>query len=318
VSGASLLKEPLTSALSPAATQVASAAPQPPPTTATPASLDTPASPEAAPQEQQPTTAPAAPAIPEATWRAALAVSKDKFYADRVINTCNSGAECDQLAPGQMNILVLGDSHGPDGHNIMRAVFPTAKIIPWSRAGCIISPNLEAWFIARNLPDDEHRKGCLWMVDRVFNNKPMLAGVDLVVLNYMLNPEHMNLMEETLQYIKANSPKARIILFGNAPWYTQDLPDVARVRRLDPTLTVPVDFMNPLTWQMDATLKPLAEKYGATFISKAAYFCPGNACRPFTRDGSSLASYDIHHLSLKAAEDFGKANKAAIQNAAGR
>lgn len=257
---------------------------------------------------------PAKAASPQAValnpnWPAALDVPRQKFYDDRLRYVCSiNEPACNEPQAGKINILVIGDSHGADAHTIMATAFPGAHIIPGGRASCMSSVGAERWYVETKRPDNDDRRGCLWNVNRIYNNRAMLEKVDLIAFNFLPTGAEVPLLDETLAYL-SQVTKARIVVFGTAPWFDQELPDIVRTKKLTPADPVPAEFIRPVTWEADAKLRAVATKHGAMFVSKVDFFCPKRVCKPFTPDQTVLIAYDRDHMSFQASEAFGLAVK---------
>ena len=253
-----------------------------------------------------------AAAAPQAVaWQEALDVSREQFYKERLRYACPvTIPACNEPAVGKLNILVVGDSHTDDGVNIMRAAFPDAHIIMGGRAACASFVGYEQWHDDKRLPDDENHRGCLWNIKRIYDNEELLERVDIIAFNFLAGQPWFDdvarMLDETLAALRKQT-KARIVIFGTAPFFNPDLPEIVRARKLTPDDAVPEKFVEPLAWTSDQRLQEIADKHGATFISKIELLCPNRACKPFTPDWSSLISYDAHHLSLSASDALGLA-----------
>ena len=117
-------------------------------------------------------------------------------------------------------------------------------------------------------------------------------------------PEHLD------HYLSlANIPDSvGILIFGNAPSFKEDLPELIIQRG---TLTGIREFvagwLKDDLWGFEAELERVAAKHGARFVSKLDAFChrDDQTCELFYGDDGKLLTYDKHHLSLEAANELG-------------
>ncbi len=243
----------------------------------------------------------------------ALSLSRDEALAERFApaKACRPG--CAEPQPGLFNVLIIGNSHGTDGFNALAAVYPQAHLIPSWRASCMYMVGAGSWFAEHaSQVDAQTRQTCTEAVERTYADHARLGAMDLIVFSYQSNPNYPPLLDETLGYLRSITA-APILVFGNAPAFTQPLPDIVYALGLSPADRVPEDRVSTGTWAADAPTEAIARRHGAGFVSRLDYLCPERHCRAFTADGSRLITYDQHHLSLAAAREFGLAQADAIR-----
>lgn len=246
--------------------------------------------------------------------RGPLDISRDEFLEERSApsRTCRPGCEVPQ--PGRFNILIIGDSHGPDAFNLLAQVYPEAHLMPAWRASCLMVVGLREWYqTAPNNYDEDTRRACTRLSENLYADTERLTVADLIVFNHMSNVLPGPL-DATLAHLHTVTD-APILVFGNTPVFRQHLLDIAHVAKLMPGDTVLEEWVSPWVWNTDAPLKAVVERHGAIFVPKLDYFCPKRQCRAYTADGSRLMTYDGHHLSLAAAVEFGRAHAGAIRRA---
>ena len=249
----------------------------------------------------------------DATGETALRITRAEALDERLVSprACRPG--CNDPQPGRFNVLVLGDSHGPDGFNALEQVYPGANLIPSWRASCMFMVGAREWY-ARNPGqiDAQTRQACIDAAERTFADVGRLQAMDLIVFSYQSTPAHPPLLDETLAYLRRVTD-APILVFGIAPTYTQPLPDIVHALALKRGDGVPSDRVVPGTWQADPATLEVTHRHGAGFVSRLDYFCKARRCRTFTVDGTRLTTYDRHHMSLAAAHEFGIARAETIR-----
>lgn len=243
------------------------------------------------------------------------AISRDQALAERDAPARACRPDCDDPIPGRFNVLIIGDSHGPDAFNALAEVFPEANLIPAWWPSCAVMRGLEEWYAKYpDYLDEETRRACLELVRKTYEDTARLSAVDLIVFNHLYTGNHPELLDMTLEYLDGVTT-APILVFGNAPAFTQHLPDIVHVDALLPGDTVPERLITAPTWEGDVRIAEVVRRHGdrAAFIPKLDFFCPERRCRAFTEDGSRLISYDGHHLSLAAARALGRAKSETVR-----
>lgn len=189
-------------------------------------------------------------------------------------------------------ILVLGDSHAPDGLNILSQAYPQYQYSSYSLGGC---PPL--------VPDDyslirdgrEGKAECLELNGKMLQ-QDNLDNFDVIVISvYYLwyKPEHLF---NAYQYI-ASHTSAPVIVLGNYLALRKDMPELI-AQSIDPRKEA--DAVANFALYEDELKR--GEDIGYHYISKRALFCRGeeiNACE-IDFNGKPY-SYDQHHLSFSAA-----------------
>ncbi len=203
-------------------------------------------------------------------------------------------------------VLILGDSHGIDGLNILQPHFPDFYYILQSVPGC--PPMLSNDF--RQMADLGHPNydKCLQLLD----NLAMASNYEnvdyLVISSYYLHfqPEtlinFLNLLPEKLL--------EKTLFFGNAPGFKYDLPDT--VIRKRSTSFSEEEFEEIFEYKLvvqDQAIRKVASEHGLAYVSKLDFYCPEKQCNLVYGDSEKLLTYDQHHLSFAAANELGKSLK---------
>jgi hypothetical protein len=246
-------------------------------------------------------------------WRDALTVSSDTVREEREARqVCSLGYWCPLLSRDQFNILVIGDSHGRAGYALMKHAFPDAHISLAALPGChsfLRSGQPYARSISQRSRESE---SCRRLTANLYANLDVLGQLDLIVYSYWMDSEDAEMLDETLASLADVAPP--ILVLGNAPTFTQTLPDIARTLELTPDDPVPANFLDEEhSEHLDQTIERIATRHGAAFVSFRDYFCPRDQCRAWTPDHSRLITYDQHHLSLAAVDAFASANEELIR-----
>ncbi len=212
---------------------------------------------------------------------------------------------CDQLSETQRNVVILGDSHGIDGLNTLAPLNPDLHFILAALGGCPpMTPDDFAQLVRRNHPNYEK---CREHVGKL-SAPGFYKNIDYLVfsLSYSwFEPKHLRSFLSTLPA----DFRGEILIFGNAPSYLDDLPELVVKRGIPARLERYVaNYLLEDTWSHDAGLAQLADDYGGLFVSKTGFFCDQavRSCRLFYGADRKLLTYDRNHLSVDAASEFGQ------------
>lgn len=214
------------------------------------------------------------------------------------------------------NVLVLGDSHGVDGYAMARAAFSDANIMYGGAPGCQVYVSVRRAFEARAAAGDRSAATakaaeCVAHAERVFARRDAFEAADIVILNYRFALADLDLIEDTVAFVRDVS-EAQVVILGNAVRLTQPLPDIVGSFELEPGGAIPESFIVPGEGDVERALAGIAERRGAVFLSKSEAFCPNSRCRAVL--GDRLVTYDYDHLSHEAAVWFGETVLAANVN----
>jgi peptidoglycan/LPS O-acetylase OafA/YrhL len=229
--------------------------------------------------------------------------TEQKYRYSLLSDRCHKNrTSCFKSSTQQDNILILGDSHGIDGYNIMQQLYGDANIILGATNGCDAFINADVLY-----KTEERKKRCRLDNKLLFENVSMFSNLDLIVFNANFVTASIPLLKETIDYIRTVS-KADIVLFSNSPIYVSPLPLIIRREKLTlASRNIPEKYLHPAFWDTHTSLKTLAQSERIIFIDKSDYFCPKHVCSLAKGDNPiALTSYDKHHLSLEAATEYGQ------------
>jgi peptidoglycan/LPS O-acetylase OafA/YrhL len=218
-------------------------------------------------------------------------------YLERT-RVCPTG--CLEPSTDRRNILVLGDSHGTDGWNAMRAAFPNDHVMIAAVPGCKVYFDMRAVLAATRMSEADQRR-CLDTAASVFENPHLLDSLDIVVFSFHTTLSDLRYMQQTIEFLK-RSTSGQILVMGNSPVFLRRIPDVIRERSLDHMATIPGELVDE-RWRLDEEMGQLARSEGVLFISKWDFLCPTGECLAY-QDEEPL-TYDTHHMSRSAALAFG-------------
>lgn len=204
---------------------------------------------------------------------------------------------CDVLSNNRTNVLILGDSHGVDGLNILANAFPDEHYVLKSLAGCPVLVPADA---ANILPNGPERNACIAAnADRL--DSTYLQKFDYVVISGMFagyGPQHLAAAIDIIHAAGIHN----IIVFGNFIILHDDMANIL-ARGLDPRREPQLVHSFAL---YEDELSDLAARMGIKFVSKARYLCSSDELESCPiRVGDGLVIYDEHHLSYQAAEMLG-------------
>lgn len=202
---------------------------------------------------------------------------------------------CGSLSLEKPNILILGDSHGPDGLTIMNIAFPEYNYLYSGKGGCPPLFSLEGIIFAD--------KNCTERNQRLFQAiRGNAEKIDAIALSIRMSKKRNEKIAEFVEHMSLlNIP---VILFGPGPHFKQDVSGLIYEndsfffgKEELPELQF-LDHFSDTDYLID-----LLNQFDGIYIDKAAYFCPNQICDVLTPAGN-LVSYDAHHLTAQAAEEF--------------
>jgi peptidoglycan/LPS O-acetylase OafA/YrhL len=189
-------------------------------------------------------------------------------------------------------VLILGDSHGPDALNFLKLAYPDYDYRMISEGGCppMTTANLK---LIDNHPAEMKNK-CYIMIDRLLKCES-LSEYEYIVINVMFEwykPEHL------VDFIKEIKKKtdAEIIVFGNYIIFNSDLPELTS--KGNKITDKNVKSMGLYENELKDKSKGLYR-----YISKKNLLCNGDDikdCVVFTDEDAPM-SYDSNHLSFELA-----------------
>ncbi|TDR23772.1 acyltransferase family protein [Marinicella litoralis] len=191
------------------------------------------------------------------------------------------------------NVLVVGDSHGIDGFNIMNNAFPQYHYMLISERGC---PHL---FEAVKRENDS----CDRSFDDIVAYLEKNSEVKHVIYSIKMDQSRLNPLLVSIERLKGMT--VNVIVMGVGPWYSKQTRIAAH--NSDDFLVAQSNIdqflIKDLFKQNDQARTKISEA-GAVYVDKLAYFCKQPSCMAFTLDQQEMVTYDRTHLSIGASKDF--------------
>ncbi len=218
-------------------------------------------------------------------------------------------AECGSLSDNKKNVIILGDSHGPDALNTLKPFWPDAHYVLMSANGC--PPMTQADFERLIKKKASQYDSCLKNTKKL-SGADVFENVDMLVLSAKFDWYTPAEFDQFLS--EANLPRhVELVIFERAPSFTKDIPDIVF------SFTKPfgleryaAQFIEPNTWGYGSALREIAAEWNATLLPKASFFCNRDTgeCRLFYGEEKKLLTYDQHHMSVASAYELGAYLKA--------
>ena len=226
-------------------------------------------------------------------------VNEDRAIRKREL--CASGRAqpriCGTISTETPNVLVIGDSHGLDGLNIAATALPDASLLLADYPGCPLFYDLEGVSFGS--------KNCAEMnAVRIPEIEQLAPLVDMVIISHRASEARV---EPTIVLAERLADfGAKTVILGAGPWYGGNLRDAVvehgQVAGLDEALASGYKFEHFI---FDDTLLKSLDEPSIELIQKDEFFCPDRAFCHVLQAGTSLTSFDAHHLTRQAAEAFG-------------
>jgi len=216
------------------------------------------------------------------------------------IDLCNSSHEgniCGSINTNAVNVLIVGDSHGPDGLNIFKSAFPYANYVTSYLGGCPL---------VRDLTGITHAtKDCAYYnLLRFAQINHIIGDIDYVVFSQRMSLNRVEAMKETLKWFADRD--VGLIVLGAGPQYKYDL--VSLIIRHGTIMRSSKDldaFSVKHHFIVDDILGPYVESLGGIYLRMQDFFCPDGMCLAVL-DSEVPIMFDTHHLTLEASQAFGK------------
>lgn len=254
--------------------------------------------------------------LPESLRFIATSVDSEKERRFEILNImCQQRGwkTCRTRSQDKRNVLILGDSQGVDGLNILTKFLPLNHYILDAVPGC--PPMTIESFNKLIKEKSENYLQCRELTSRNAE-ETTYQDIDTVVISanfaqWYTPQELSNFLEQLRLHYVGN-----ILIFGNPPNLTQVLPEIA-------LSTTSADAAGRKTYahlvqnqNYDQELKDIATAYNAIFESKSDYFCSEEkqVCDIYVEGTNFLFSYDERHLSIAATEKIATALKNKHQN----
>ncbi len=204
---------------------------------------------------------------------------------------------CGQPEPGRHNVVILGDSQGVDGFNIVRAALPEANLIAMISDGC------PPFFDLQGIRFGD--EGCAEVNAVRFPVLFAMNGVTDVVVSTRIDSDRIVALEALVDALTAKG--FRVGVLGDGPTYAVRVID--RLRR-DSGTNIAKEVASALkvtSFAYDADLAAYIEARGGAYFAKKPILCPDGPCRVFTADGGDLVVFDFSHMTRTAAFELGQA-----------
>lgn len=223
--------------------------------------------------------------------------------AERTTALCGSDAlrpVCGHVDPSRRNILVLGDSHAPDGVNILANALPEANLLVAGHGGCPPFPATDVFG-----PD---RSSCIRSNrSRMAEVASLALEIQSVVVSIRLTEERLEPTETLIRWLlEAGYPQ--VIVLGVGPSHPVDMQDlVVKVGFEDAQARTDGPLAESDLVGRSAAFRTVVEGAGGIYVDKLQWMCPQGRCR-VTIPGTTnqLLIFDRHHLTRAAADAFGR------------
>nr|WP_246414316.1 acyltransferase family protein [Microbacterium thalassium] len=192
---------------------------------------------------------------------------------------------CATPVPGQLNVLVVGDSHAAMWWRALDLEYPDAHVMQATASGCF-------GLLGGGGEDD-----CLELRDWVWNDLLPSGGIDLVVLAGRWQSETLTAVESSID--RLGDLGVRTVVFGPAVEYDGDLP-ILLARSVQSGADFDFDTLRVHQRdQVNAQARATAEGAGANaFIDVIDVLCSARGdCILRAPDGTPM-QFDYGHLTL--------------------
>lgn len=224
-------------------------------------------------------------------------VMAERFgVARRVCSVRYSSEICGEISDTNVNVLVIGDSHGIDGLNIWESAFPGTNLLEAAKSGCPIALSLEG--VGYNW------EGCAEEnAARLSQLEDLIESIDIVVISHLIGESRVQSTIDVVNWL-ADKP-VMIVLLGTGPTYSRDLSEImlaagSAINNPDPYADASLMHL----FDYDEPMRQAVAAAGGYFIDKRSFFCGDAFCGPLT-PGGELMMFDQNHLTLAAALEFG-------------
>jgi peptidoglycan/LPS O-acetylase OafA/YrhL len=212
------------------------------------------------------------------------------------------GSECSERRPGNVSVLLWGDSHAAHLYPGLRQL---QKEVPFGLSqfnGC--SPIIDTH--ARQRPDDKCARISQFVRDYIVREKP-----EVVLLSARWSNHRIPLSEglaETVSFLKSSGVK-KIVVFGPPPIWKPDLKGAVARRfiasgDITQRMTTGLDGF-AATQKVDKSLQEITAHLGVEYLSALDRLCDGSGCLVKVDDApDGLISSDRDHYSEKGSIYF--------------
>lgn len=204
---------------------------------------------------------------------------------------------CGRIDPNKKNILIVGDSHGPDGLNILATAMINANFLIADKGGCPLLHNL-------NGVSYTYRECDKFNQNRFKEISTVIDQIDVVVISQFISQKRVDEMKKLFTWF--DKVALEVVVFGAGPWFHDYLSTlILKYGSLEDIDIVLNQFSNHSQFDASSELERFVLENEGVFINKQEYFCPNNVCKVMTEDGVPIL-FDSHHLTLDAAKSFGR------------
>lgn len=202
---------------------------------------------------------------------------------------------CGTISDDKLNVLVVGDSHGPDGVNIFAKAFPKVNILVAEKGGCPLIHDLVGVTYS-------YKQCSSFNKIRFSAIQQISESIDFVVLSQRMSFPRIKGTKKTIHWL--HDIGLPPIVLGAGPWYKRAPSSLIlhykSFEGIDEKLSKHAIKKH---YAVDEKIEPLVNSLGGYYIRKIDYFCPNGICRNILPDGNPLL-FDKHHLTLSAANIF--------------
>nr|WP_282450124.1 acyltransferase family protein [Microbulbifer sp. CAU 1566] len=201
---------------------------------------------------------------------------------------------CGERKSEEQNIILLADSRGNDTFVALSTAFPSDNIYMARLAGC---PPVFDTEIARTEKCQKFNSERL----QVALNAPV---DDVIFLAMEFNEFRAKAVLETAKRFKDTGK--RVFVVGQTKFLQHQNPLNIAVTHgssanIDEALA---EYLVPSPFSLDGKYAPEFEKIGVQYIGNKSFFYE-DGYRIYTRDRADLLMYDMYHLTLKGAKEYG-------------
>lgn len=206
---------------------------------------------------------------------------------------------------GKQLVLIVGDSHAPDGFNIAYPALKDEYLILNGMGGCPpvvegINPKVDAVIQPKCRELNKKR-----------TSEKYLSRFDVVVISDLWSWFGPDDLAAFLAVVKRANPDAKIIVFGN-----YIVTNALCWQILERTQSQDC-FANRYVksrFLYEAELKRVTQAQRGLFVSKKDAMCDGDTCRLYADDKKKIPfTWDEHHLSYEFAHLLGERSKSKIR-----
>lgn len=234
--------------------------------------------------------------------RAVAALTSDgvddgRFALSRDLCAGEDGAVCGEPRDDVRNVLVLGDSFGPDGLNVVARIAPEANLLLASHPGC---PPL------REMPESDYvYEQCPELNDERFAELERMAPeLDVIVVAMRLDPGAEERFGRTVAWLSDLGPE--VVVLGAGPQFRDPVWQIVlRHNSADDLGRVLHDELR-LEHDVDDAYARVTETAGGRYLERWDAMCSAGECRPSASgDLADLMMYDSTHLTGPGATAIG-------------